>query len=420
MNILEHITPIRMEPSTNIKRALYREACEEHPHIAEIFNATYNPSITYGVTLSSIPTQVRQVGLLHSMARPEGWDIVSVLLTQLSTRELSGGAAQLAIMDVLSHYCPADQQIIRCILDRDLHCGFTAGFSTNVFQVALANKFDEKKHKLDRSWFLSRKLDGVRCIAKVGKDSVEFLSRTGKPFTSLKNLEADILECFEPGTVLDGEVCLVNEQGLEDFIAVVSEIKRKDHTIAQPKYYLFDCMSTEDFNRGQTDSLLSERLEGLQELVGGVYGTLSVLEQVRYTQQELDNMRSSVAQYGWEGLMARKDVPYRAGRSNDLLKIKEFHDDEYTVVGVQVGSMDVMGLTYDNMLLSAKIMHKGCEVSVGSGFSLDQRKGWGADPEKLIGKVITVKYFEESKNRNGGVSLRFPTFKCLHGEKRTV
>ena len=166
MNILEHIILIRMEPSTNIKRALYREACEEHPHLAEIFNATYNPNITYGVTLSSIPTRVQPVGQLLSLERPEGWDIVSVLLTQLSIRELSGGAAQLAILDVLSHYCPADQQIIRCILDRDLHCGFTAGYSTNVFQVALANKFDEKRHKLDRSWFLSRKLDGVRCVAQ--------------------------------------------------------------------------------------------------------------------------------------------------------------------------------------------------------------------------------------------------------------
>ena len=420
MTITQYIELIRLEQSSNAKKAIYLRAKEEHPHIAEIFNAAYNPQITYGV-LNNIPERVPSNNQARVVSNPDDWDHVSVLLTMLSTRELSGTQATIAVRNLMAHFILSeDQTLIRNIIMRDLHCGFTAGFSTNVFQVALANKYDPKKHKLDAGWMLSRKLDGVRCITKVGDGEVQFFSRTGKEFTTLENLKPDILECFAPGTVLDGEVCLVNEQGLEDFIAVVSEIKRKDHTIAQPKYYLFDYMSAEDFNRGQTDSLLSERLGGLQNAVGGIYGALSVLEQVRYTQQELDNMRASVAKYGWEGVMARKDVPYKAGRSSDLLKIKEFHDDEYTVVGAEVGCMDIQGVRRTDLLLSVHILHKGYEVSVGSGFSLAQRRLWGSDTSLIVGKTITVKYFEESKNAGGGISLRFPTFKCLHGDKREV
>ena len=42
------------------------------------------------------------------------------------------------------------------------------------------------------------------------------------------------------------------------------------------------------------------------------------------------------------------------------------------------------------------------------------------NPKKILGKIITVQYFEETKNQDGGISLRFPTFKILHGSARTV
>jgi ATP-dependent DNA ligase len=40
--------------------------------------------------------------------------------------------------------------------------------------------------------------------------------------------------------VFDGEVCIVDENGVEDFQGIMKEIKRKDHTIKNPKYKVFD------------------------------------------------------------------------------------------------------------------------------------------------------------------------------------
>ena len=40
------------------------------------------------------------------------------------------------------------------------------------------------------------------------------------------------------------------------------------------------------------------------------------------------------------------------------------------------------------------------------------------NPEKIVGKVINVQYFEETINKEGEISLRFPTFKYLFGEVR--
>ena len=42
-------------------------------------------------------------------------------------------------------------------------------------------------------------------------------------------------------------------------------------------------------------------------------------------------------EYGWEGVMLRKNTTYKGKRSKDLLKVKTFHDAEYTVEGVEMG-----------------------------------------------------------------------------------
>jgi len=36
----------------------------------------------------------------------------------------------------------------------------------------------------------------------------------------------------------------------------------------------------------------------------------------------------------------------------------------------------------------------------------------------IIGKTITVQYFEETKNDKGGISLRFPTVKHIYESER--
>ena len=72
------------------------------------------------------------------------------------------------------------------------------------------------------------------------------------------------------------------------------------------------------------------------------------------------------------------------------------------------------------MLSKVIIEHKGNDVGVGSGFSMEQRLYFKDHPEDIIGKVITVTYFEETKNQDGTFSLRFPVVKYIHGDKRST
>ncbi len=70
------------------------------------------------------------------------------------------------------------------------------------------------------------------------------------------------------------------------------------------------------------------------------------------------------------------------------------------------------------MLSQVWIEHKGHIVKVGSGFTQEQRLEYMDG--SIVGKTITVQYFEETKNDKGGISLRFPTVKIIHGDIRDM
>ena len=58
------------------------------------------------------------------------------------------------------------------------------------------------------------------------------------------------------------------------------------------------------------------------------------------------------------------------------------------------------------------------DTKVGSGFTLENRKHYGAHPEEIEGMTVTVQFFERTEDQHGNKSLRFPVFKINHGLKR--
>jgi len=139
-----------------------------------------------------------------------------------------------------------------------------------------------------------------------------------------------------------------------------------------------------------------------------------IVEQITYSHEEFSNMQEKVKEKGYEGLMIKKNIPYKSGRSRNLVKVKEFHDKEFIVKEILVNSMrfinEKSGLEETIECLAAVIIdNNGVDVKVGSGFSLSERKEFFKCPENIVGKEITVKYFEETADG----SLRFPIFKCI-------
>lgn len=421
--VARFIEEMKATSSTNNKKAILKKY--DSPFLRKLFEYTYSPYKQYYVTSANLKK--------NSELAVDNYEDLFSLLDDLNERRVTGHSAIQCVNGFIEKNKDF-AEIIYDVIDRNLKTRATATLINSVmpgtiptFDVALAEKFDGNEKRVDfesGEWWASRKLDGVRCITIIDEHGEpKFYSRAGNEFLTLEVLAEDIKRLGLRSKVLDGEVCIMKEGGLEDFQGIIKEISRKDHTIASPKYYIFDFLELDEFNLGQGDVSLSARLI----ILNGVFenSDLSFAEPLPQFQiksrEEFEKIAADATEMGYEGIMIRKDVGYEGKRSKNLLKVKKMHDAEYRVIDVESGINRVIegGLEIEEVMLKAVIVeHKGNRVRVGSGFSLDQRRYYHENPGEILGKIITVQYFEETTDQHGNHSLRFPVFKAIHGTKR--
>jgi len=393
--------------------------------LQKIFNYTYNPYKKYNVTSKNCKKNSELLGHANT------YGSIFTLLDDLANRVCTGHNAIANVNRFILENIQYEDLIFN-IIDRDLKMGASTSSINKVipgciptFKVALANPYNVKRVDFKSGdWYGSRKLDGVRCICRKENDIVTFLSRSGKEFLTLGNLENEILK-ISGNFILDGEICMVDKDGNEDFQGIMKQIRKKDHQIEKPKFFVFDYLTLEQFDNQTGVTPLTFRLEiGKKKLqmVNINSDMLEFLPQEQLTTEEqFTEMAKEAEEAGFEGIMVRKNVGYEGKRSHNLLKVKKFHDAEYTVLGTTNAFIrwTENGKQVERECLSnITIEHKGCKVNVGSGFSKEQREMYYESPQDIIGKTVTIQYFEESKNQTGGYSLRFPVLKHVYANGR--
>lgn len=424
------INELNVSNSTLDKTRVLSKEEYNDPFIKGVLKATYNPFKQYYVTPANLQKRSDLVSLFSEY--PDLFE----LLNALSSRKITGHEAISEVNSFLkSNKEYAD--IILDIFDRNLKTRVSEKIINKIFpnliptfDVALANKFDDKqssKISFTRdAWYASRKLDGLRCIVLIDEGGVvKIYSRSGKEFLTLDVLKKEIESFGLTNIVFDGEVCIVDEDGNENFQAILKDYNRKNYTIPNPRYKIFDVIDLDDFFNKTGTMLFSQRNIVLNKLLKDYNGNvLDVVPQWRITSGEhLIELTNKAKEDGWEGIMIRKDVVYEGKRSNNMLKCKAFFDAEYIVTGIETGPFRVIvnGVEVtEDVVRNVSIEHKGFKVDVGSGFSIEQRRHYKEHPEDIIGKQITVQYFEETANQRGEISLRFPVVKAVYENMRDV
>ena len=430
--IQEMVDDLTSTNSNNEKK----ERLKKYDDLKKVLEYTYNPFKKYNVTSKNVEKYSKTTKELNDFWSTAAEEEFFILLDRLSTREFSGNKA-LWFIDSFIHAHNEYKDLIYSIIDKNLKIRMSVSLINKVFpdlipefKCQLADKFDAKKVKFEKDdWYSSRKLDGVRCltIVKDNGKNVECYSRTGNQFLTLKKIIKSIKSLnLKEDVVLDGEMCIVDKDGNEDFASMMKVINKKDYTIESPRYKIFDYIPLKDFFNKKGKELFSKRYENLKNNIEE-NDFLNIVEQVKIKDDKhFEELVKKANDFGWEGLIIRKDVPYAGKRSKDMLKVKKFHDAEYVVKATVAGPIRYInkgtGLEEEKTMLSSVVIeHKGNLVNVGSGFSIEQRQAFFKDPSLIIGKIITVKYFEESKDmKTGKPSLRFPVLKHIYEEKRDV
>jgi DNA ligase-1 len=426
------VRDLRATSSTIDKQGIIEDYCN-HSSAAASFTKnillyTYHPLWQYNVTSDNLKKKN------HLVARKNEYKNFFDLLDALKSRQITGHDAISAVNSFIEHYSEYEE-LIHCIIDKDLKTRagdkiINKAIPDHIpeFSVALADKYEPKLVDWKDEWYVSRKIDGARCIGIVDSNGdTTFYSRTGKEFDTLAVVRGGIKALNITDVVFDGELCLVDDDGNEDFQGVMKQLKKKDHTIPNPSFKIFDMLTHDEFysKKGEQNRPYSIRYNNLREVMrDNTCACLSVLGQELIKDDDhFAEWTKRGNDYGWEGVMLRADEPYKGKRSKDLLKVKKFFDNEYKVIDTEMGDFRYVKDSAEweeTMLSCVMIQHKNNIVRVGSGFTIEQRQEFYQDPSKILGKIITVQYFEETKNQDGGISLRFPTFKFLHGSTRTV
>ena len=389
--------------------------------IHNVLEYTYNPYKQYYATHK---TCMKNINKIYYDKHKDVFE----LLDSLSSREFTGHDAIALVNGYVAN--TAYGEVIYKIIDKDLDIRVGASIINKAipdliptFNVALAQEYKGKCDWND-SWYASRKLDGVRCLAITDENGkCTLYSRMGKELTTLNKVKDAIEDTGIINHVFDGEICLVDEDGNEDFQGVMKQLRRKDHQIENPVFMVFDMLHITEFNNKKGVVVLSERLRTLRGWLNSkTSNVLRYVQQYQITGDEhFETWSKMSSDNNWEGFMLRKDMGYEGKRSKNLVKVKKFHDDEYVVVDYDCDKHEVVrdgkSVTM-NMLAQVWIEHKGHRVKVGSGWSQEQRLQYMDG--SIVGKTITVQYFEETHNDKGGISLRFPTVKIVHGNKREV
>lgn len=426
--LLDEVEKMVHEMNQTNKTNLKKSILEKYSHLKQIIKYIYDPDIVYGITSKNyLKWEDNDKKKKREILGP----IIDIykLLDALAERKITGDRAALEIYHFINHYRVYKRTFLN-ILDKSLKIRLSKTTISDVFpklfstfEPVLANKFKQKiLDKTTEDWYISRKLDGVRCLIMINKTNkkVSTHSRTGKKFTTLKVLEKSLLDNiddFPTNVVLDGEVVVENEEGQESFKGLMIQIKKKNYSIPNPQYRVFDMITAEAFVGRKQSETLSKRNEKIVEIFkGGRIKHVRALKQHKFTEAKFEKMKKRASEKNWEGLMIRRDTIYKGRRTNDLLKYKTFHDDEFKVVAIEEGIKDMLNKQTGQMetkKIMAAVYINYNNTKVGSGFSDKERLYFIKNPQEIIGKIITVQYFEKTED-----SLRFPTFKVLHGKKR--
>ena len=266
----------------------------------------------------------------------------------------------------------------------------------------------------ENEWFsLSQKLNGVRGTYFEGK----LISRQGKEFIGLEHILGDIQQLIPNSDewVIDGELIRKNAEHVSDnenFRLTTGILSQEDGDKRQIQLVIFDILPKAEFLRGESRLRYRDRLEQLKDLEQRIQrrnlSNLRIVD-VLYTGNDMSMISKCLDRMiaeGKEGLMLNRNCKYFTRRHNGILKVKQFYTVDLEIVDLEEGTGRLSGT-----LGAFVVRYKNNYLRVGSGMTDDQRKKFWDDGLNLIGRVIEVKYKDESYDRRTGLrSLQFPTF----------
>lgn len=289
----------------------------------------------------------------------------------------------------------------------------------------LAQSFEKHAKKyLKYPCYVQPKLDGLRCIATKDKNGVQLWFRSGKEIITMGHIVDDLDSIMKKGDIFDGELYIHGED-FNSFTGAIRANKNLNPEITKKiKYHIYDFPRIENLRENNP---YMYRLERFKEL----YVTNTSIISVKT--KSVENFKQAMAIYkqfideGYEGIMFRNiGMPYEQKRSYNLLKYKEFVDDEFIIISIEEGKGILAGhvgaficrIEPNRILkdIGGKTFKFGNEQAIIRAKMEGKQevlKHLFENPSECLGKPLTIKYQNLSKD---GIP-RFPVGKTIRFDK---
>jgi len=263
--------------------------------------------------------------------------------------------------------------------------------------------------------YVQRKYDGIRMLVEIKEDKWIKMSYGNKIWNHLDDIFDNDLYLFTKalqkkikvidGFTLDGEL-YNHELEFQKITSIVKTFETQHKDINLLKYYIYDFY----------DPLLNRPFEERYDILMSCYNEFYSLS--KKSKNKLDVVESDFAENEeellmyhdiyvkekYEGIMIKNisngSLPgskeyesslYFKGRTNNILKFKQFFDEEVEIVDVMEGKGKDKGAA---IFVVKNSQNKIFNVRMKG--SIEQRKNWFKNPKEVLGRIITVKYQELS------------------------
>lgn len=385
--------------------------------LKEVFQFLYCDLITTGISKAKLNKKIATV-----RDKKE----ISNLMDYLQDNNTGSDVDIWNTQNFISQQDEELHEFYKGIATKNIKIGITKGTLNKVygkgfiedFKVMLADRYDKHGEKV-KSFIITEKKDGVRCVLQKKNGIVTLRSRQGKEMTGYHQILEEASN-LPDNMIYDGELVLINDEGLNS-----ADLFRKTMTVVSTKgvksnivFHVFDMLPIEEFQDGKSKLVAVDRKKILSDTVQGMTFIQEVpVLYIGSDHEEINNWLLEMESQGKEGVMVNEvNSYYECKRSRKLLKVKSFFTVDLEIIGFEEGTNK-----YEGMLGKVVVLYKGHEVRVGSGFTDEERKTLWNSQEEYMGRVCEVSYFEESTNqKDDSLSLRFGTWKGLREQGKEV
>lgn len=272
--------------------------------------------------------------------------------------------------------------------------------------VMRAQKYTPGATNLQFPVEVSIKYDGERVVAYIGPDgSIVLRSRKGRVFSHLTHIKSELSYIFDdyPQLVLDGEL-YIHGTPLQEIRGIISTTTHVHARSKEVDMQIFDVITGSDAD----DAPYSQRYEFMQSLEAKYKHLVSIKVAPSYdcyTHQQITALHDEFVADGYEGAMIRiPTAPYSRTRSKNLLKYKQFDDEEGTVIDVL--DCRILDGREQGLAIFRILRDNGVEFNCRPSGNFELRRLWLQHKHRILynedgtpmNRRYTFKYFGNNKD----------------------